>query len=77
VHFGATELVDGMHSAGSAVLGGAAWPFQQLRKQLAKRGSGSSSDGGDAPARPPAAQRRAAREASEALLPPGPSSSKQ
>jgi hypothetical protein len=72
VHFGATELVDGMQSAGSAVLGGAAWPFQQLRRQLTKaRDSGAdtgSRDGGGGVAVTPSTQRR--REASTALLLP-------
>ncbi len=60
VHLGATELLDGAQSAGRGVLDGAAWPFQQLRKQL---GKARSSDGGVAT---PAAGRR---EAKQALLP--------
>jgi hypothetical protein len=76
VHFGATELVDGMQSAGSAALSGAAWPFQQLRRQLTKArasgaDTGSSGGGGSGGgvAVTPSTQRR--REASTALLLPG------
>jgi hypothetical protein len=79
VHFGASELLDGVSSAGSAVLGGAAWPFVKLQKQLAKARSSGGRVGGDgvaagrgAPPSATASQRRAAREATEALLPAAP-----
>ena len=70
VHFGAAELAGGVQSAGAAVLGGAAWPFLQLKRQLsrAKARSSGADDGPTAPA----SSRRAGR---EALLPGGASSS--
>ena len=79
VHFGANELVDGMQSAGSAVLGGVAWPFTQLKRQVVKaRNSGADTggDGGSGGVTPASGGRRAAaREAAQALLPSGAKSS--
>jgi hypothetical protein len=73
VHFGAAELAGGVQSAGAAVLGGAAWPFVQLKRGLsrAKARSSDAAPPDDAPTAP-ASARRAGR---EALLPGGGTSS--
>ena len=75
VHFGASELADGVTTAGTAVLDTAAWPFLALKRQITKaRNSGTDDGSGDtAPLRAgaPLSARRAGREAKEALLPDG------
>ena len=48
VHFGASELADGVTTAGTAVLDTAAWPFLALKRQITKaRNSGTDDGSGD------------------------------
>ena len=69
--------MDGVTTAGTAVLGTAAGPFLALKRQFTKSRSSGTDDGsgdtaprrGGAPA--PLSARRAGREAKEALLPDG------